>query len=225
MTISIAGRCKRTGMLGVAIASSSPCVAARCAFARAGAGAALSQNVTDPRLGQRALDLMRNGLTAKLALNRLVAEAGANAAFRQLVLVDAQGRTAVHTGAKALGAHAAARGRDCAAAGNLLANAGVPPAMAATFEAEPGLHLAERLVLALEAGLVAGGEAGPVKSAGLLVADKQPWPLVDLRVDWADDPIARLSRLWSVYRPQMNDYVTRALDPAAAPAFGVPGDP
>jgi uncharacterized Ntn-hydrolase superfamily protein len=118
-----------------------------------------------------------------------------------------------------------AHGVDCAAAGNMLASTGVPEAMAATFAAEPGLHLAERLLLALEAGLVAGGEAGPVKSAGLLVVDRQSWPLVDLRCDWAEAPVSRLAELWTVYKPQMNDYVTRALDPSSAPAFGVPGDP
>jgi uncharacterized Ntn-hydrolase superfamily protein len=212
-------------MVGVAIASSSPCVAARCAFARAGAGAALSQNVTDPRLGQRALELMQNGLPAQAALDRLVGEAGAFAPYRQLVLVDATGAGAVHTGARALGKHAAVLGKSCAAAGNLLANESVPRAMADAFAAGAGLHLAERLLRSLAAGLEAGGEAGPVKSAGLLVVDKQPWPLVDLRVDWADAPVSRLSELWTLYKPQMNDYVTRALDPSAAPSFGVPGDP
>ncbi len=225
MTISIAGGCGRSGMVGVAIASSSPCVAARCAFARAGAGAALSQNVTDPRLGQRALELMRSGLPAQAALDRLVGEVGAFAPYRQLVLVDAAGAGAVHTGARALGKHAAVLGKSCAAAGNLLANERVPQAMADAFAAGAGLHLAERLLRSLAAGLGAGGEAGPVKSAGLLVVDTQPWPLVDLRVDWADAPVSRLSELWTLYKPQMNDYITRALDPSAAPSFGVPGDP
>ena len=225
MTISIAGGCGRSGMVGVAIASSSPCVAARCAFARAGAGAALSQNVTDPRLGQRALELMRSGLPAQAALDRLVGEVGAFAPYRQLVLVDAAGAGAVHTGARALGKHAAVLGKSCAAAGNLLANERVPQAMADAFAAGAGLHLAERLLRSLAAGLEAGGEAGPVKSAGLLVVDTQPWPLVDLRVDWADAPVSRLSELWTLYKPQMNDYITRALDPSAAPSFGVPGDP
>lgn len=225
MTISIAGRCGRTGMLGVAVSSSSPCVAARCAFARAGVGAAMSQNITDPRLGQRVLELIQGGLDAQSALDRTLAEAGENAAFRQMVVVDSLGGAAIFSGARTLGTHAMARGIDCAAAGNLLANAGVPQAMVATFAAEPDLHLAERLLLALEAGLVAGGEAGPVKSAGLLVVDRQPWPLADLRCDWADAPVSRLAAIWDVYKPQMNDYVTRALDPSAAPAFGVPGDP
>jgi uncharacterized Ntn-hydrolase superfamily protein len=225
MTLSIAGRCGRTGMLGVAVTSSSPAVAARCAFARAGVGAAASQNVTDPRLGPRLLELIHGGLGAQAAVNQVVAEAGANAAFRQLVAVDSSGGAGLFTGARALGTHAMAHGAECAAAGNLLANTGVPAAMVATFAAEPTLHLAERLLLALEAGLVAGGEAGPVKSAGLLVVDRLPWPLVDLRCDWAEAPVSRLAEIWEIYKPQMNDYVTRALDPAAAPAFGVPGDP
>lgn len=225
MTLSIAGRCERTGMLGVAITSSSPCVAARCAFARAGVGAVLSQNITDPRLGPRLLDLMQSRLTAPEALNRVIAEIGPVAAFRQVVVVDSRGETAIHNGVRALGTHALAHGQGCAAAGNLLANAGVPQAMVATFMAEPALHLAERLLLALEAGLVGGGEAGPVRSAGLLVVDRQPWPLVDLRVDWEEAPVSRLAATWNIYKPQMNDYVTRALDPAASPSFGVPGDP
>jgi uncharacterized Ntn-hydrolase superfamily protein len=78
----------------------------------------------------------------------------------------------------------------------------------------------------LAGGPAAGGAAGPVHSAGVIVVHEQEWPLVDLRVDWADDnPIAGLRKLWESYRTQMNDYVTRALNPAAAPSYGVPGDP
>jgi uncharacterized Ntn-hydrolase superfamily protein len=83
----------------------------------------------------------------------------------------------------------------------------------------------ERLVRALEGGLAAGGEAGPVRSAGLLVAHREAWPLVDLRVDWTEaDPIAELAAIWQGWAPQMDDYVTRALDPSLAPSYGVPGD-
>ncbi len=84
--------------------------------------------------------------------------------------------------------------------------------------------LGERLLLALAAGMAAGGEAGEVRSAGLLMVDSVSWPVADLRVDWDDDPVRRLGTLWSVYAPQLADYVTRALDPAAAPVYGVPGD-
>ena len=77
----------------------------------------------------------------------------------------------------------------------------------------------------MQAGLDAGGEAGEVHSAGLLIVENQDWPLAELRCDWAEDcPIAAISAAWDVYKPQMNDYVTRALNPDSAPSYGVPGD-
>ena len=225
MTFSIAGRCARTGMLGIALSTSSIAVAARCPFVRTKVGAVSTQNVTDPRLGPKGLDLLAEGLAAPEALKKLLAHAS-HKEYRQVIMVDAHGRTAHWTGAKALGTHATAEGKDCVSGGNLLQNPGVPRALVKAFEAEPTMALPERLLTALEEGLVAGGEQGPVHSAGLLVMHEQPWPLVDLRVDWAeDDPIGGLRKLWDDYRPQMNDYVTRALDPAAAPRYGVPGDP
>jgi uncharacterized Ntn-hydrolase superfamily protein len=96
--------------------------------------------------------------------------------------------------------------------------------MVAAFERDPQAHLGERLVAALAAGLAAGGEEGPVRSAGLVVADEVPWPVADLRVDWTDgDPVAELAALWRLWAPQADAYVTRALDPASAPAFESPG--
>ena len=143
--------------------------------------------------------------------------------YRQVTVIDRQGRTAHHSGAKTLGTNAVAEGKDCLAAGNLLANPDVPKAMVTSFTRHADLHLAERLLRALESGIVAGGEKGPVKSAGLLVVDEQIWPLVDLRVDWSeDDPVAGLRDLWERYQPQMQDYVTRALDPARRRPMGCP---
>jgi uncharacterized Ntn-hydrolase superfamily protein len=142
MTFSIAARDAATGMFGMAIASSSPAVAARCAHARAGVGVVASQNITDPRLGPKGLDLMAAGLSATEALDRLLATEP-HMEYRQLVLVDRQGITAVHSGAEALGINAVAEGRErsgVAAAGNLLADAGVPEAMVAAFLAASG-HL------------------------------------------------------------------------------------
>ena len=79
-------------------------------------------------------------------------------------------------------------------------------------------------MLALEAGLAAGGEAGPVHSAGLKIADRLSWPLADLRIDWAEDPIGMLRAAWDEFAPQMGAYVQRAEDPTKAPSYGVPGD-
>ena len=96
MTFSIAARCEATGMLGVAVASSSPAVAARCAHVRAGVGAVLTQNVTDPRLGPLALDLMGGGMGAPEAVAG-VRDLARHLEFRQVLAIDAAGRTATHS--------------------------------------------------------------------------------------------------------------------------------
>lgn len=223
MTFSLVARCAETGMFGVAISSSSPAVAARCAYARAGVGAVASQNITDPRLGPMALDLMQGGLSAVQAVERVRATAEF-IDYRQVLAVDAAGRTAIHSGAQALGIWAEAQGPDVAAGGNLLANPAIPQAMVDAFAAAKG-HLGDRLIAAMRAAVAAGGEAGPVHSAGLRLVDKVDWPVTDLRVDWTEDcPIEGLARLWDIYKPQLDAYVQRALDPRAAPSYGVPGD-
>ncbi len=223
MTFSVVARCAETGMFGVAVASSSPAVAARCAHARAGVGAVASQNITDPALGPRALDLLALGASAPQAID--VLRGGGNMAFRQVLLVDAAGRSAIHSGARTLGLWAEAQGENVACGGNLLASQEVPGAMTAAFLGASG-DLGGRLLAAMRAGLDAGGEAGPVHSAGLLLVREVPWPVADLRVDWTEDcPVAALGALWARYQPQLDDYVTRALKPGAAPGYGVPGDP
>jgi uncharacterized Ntn-hydrolase superfamily protein len=223
MTFSLVGRCARTGMLGVVVTSSSPAVAARCAWARANVGAVATQNVTDPALGPQVLDRIESGRSAADALGEVMTRAP-HAAYRQLAVIDAQGRTASYSGAHTLGRHSSRAGNDCLATGNLLADEQVTAAMVQAFEQRPRDHLAERLLAALRAGEVAGGEKGPVRSCGLLVVDKVAWPVTDLRVDWHDDPLTELERLWTMWRPQESDYVRRALDPTSAPSYGVPGD-
>lgn len=224
MTFSMVARCARTGQFAVAVASSSPAVAARCAHARAGAGAVTTQNITDPRLGPAALALLAAGLDAPEACERV--KAGASyLEYRQLTMIDARGGTAVFSGAHVLGLHGEAVGTNVVSAGNLLANESVPAAVVAAFEAtDAAVELGDRVIAAMLAGLAAGGEAGPIKSAGMIVVDVQAWPLADLRVDWHDAPLQELAALWAVWKPQMYDYVTRALNPTAAPSYGVPGD-
>lgn len=223
MTFSLVARCAETGMFGVAISSSSPAVAARCSYARAAVGAVASQNVTDPSLGPFALDMMQGGMSAAEAIAG-VRDQGRHIAYRQVLAIDRQGRTAIHSGPKSLGIWTQAEGRDVASGGNLLANDGVPAAIVAGFEAAQG-HLGDRLIAALRAGLAAGGEAGPVHSAGMMLVDKVNWPVADLRCDWTEDcPIEAVATAWDIYKPQLDAYVQRALDPTQAPSYGVPGD-
>lgn len=221
MTFSIAGRCSGTGMFGIAITTSSICVASRCVWARAGVGAVLTQNFTDPRLGLRGLDLLGEGFSAAEMIQRLISE-NPYAAYRQLAAIDRQGKTSHYSGEKTLGIFVGAAGEECVAVGNLLANPDIPRKMAEAFAEHSDRHLAHRLLYALERGLEAGGEMSPVKSAGLLVVHDQPWPLVDLRVDWHDDPIPLLHELWERYEPQMDTFRLWALSPDKAPPFPLP---
>ncbi|MGH7107697.1 MAG: DUF1028 domain-containing protein [Acetobacteraceae bacterium] len=224
MTFSIAARCAETGQFAVAVASSSPAVAARSAHARARVGAATTQNVTDPRLGPRAVALLAEGKTAAEACQILQAEA-AHREYRQVTIVDASGGVAHFSGARTLGLHAAASRANVVSAGNLLADRGVPAAIVAAFAVAPcDIHLGDRVLAAMRAGLAAGGEAGPIRSIGLILVDRVAWPIADLRVDWHDRPLDALDALWAIWKPQMADYVTRALNPEAAPSYGVRGD-
>ncbi len=222
MTFSLVAR-DETGAFGSVICSSSPAVAARCIHLADGVGGVNSQNVTDPRLGPILIERLRSGETAAAAL-RAVTTGTDNIDYRQLLVVDSAGRGVAHSGPRALGVFGDATGDGAAAGGNLLAAADIPQIMVDCFAATNG-DLEQRLFAAIRAGSNAGGEAGPVHSAGLSVVRDAGWRVTDLRVDWTDgNPIDELGRLLQTWLPQRDDYVTRGLDPRAAPSYGVPGD-
>ncbi|MCA1190629.1 MULTISPECIES: DUF1028 domain-containing protein [unclassified Saccharopolyspora] len=221
MTFSVLGSDGR-GAVGIAVTSSSPAVAARCIHLRAGVGGASSQNVTDPRLGPALLDALESGSGAQAALDSVV-RGHDLVEHRQLTVLAPGGDGAAHSGSASLGVHRHRVEPGVVAAGNMLAAPEVVDAVAESFAASTG-ELERRLLTALEAGLAAGGEAGPVHSAGLSVVREVSWRETDLRIDWSDSPIADLRDLLEIWLPQRDDYVTRALDPTAAPSYGVPGD-
>ncbi|WP_311211410.1 MULTISPECIES: DUF1028 domain-containing protein [unclassified Arthrobacter] len=221
MTFSIAATDSH-GRFGLAVCSSSPAVAARCAHLRDGVGAVSSQNITDPRLGTALLDRLQAGCSAQEAIDAVVQESPA-VDYRQLVVLDAGGGSAVFSGAHTLGVLGEGRGANSVAAGNMLAHPGVAQALCDAFEASAG-ELEVRLMAALRAAEAAGGEAGPVRSAGISVVSGHGWRDTDLRVDWHDHPIAELEKLLGVWLPQRQDYVVRGLDPAASVSYGVAGD-
>ena len=209
-------------MVGMAVSTSSICVGARCVWAEAGVGAVATQNLTDPRLGKLGLDLLGRGYSPQAVIEELV-RAGAYPEHRQLGVVDCDGNGAAHTGGKVMVANNEYLGKDVVAVGNLLISKEVATAMGKTFEDNPDLHLAERLLRSLEAGKAQGGEVGGQEhSAALRVAHKYPFPLVDLRVDSHDLPITELRRLWTRYEPEMNDFMQRAIRPDKAQPHPVP---
>ena len=223
MTFSLTARDPRTGAFGIVISSSSPAVAARCTHLAPGAGAVASQNVTNPALGMKGLELLAKGCTANEVIAQLVTSERFPA-YRQLAVIDRDGDAATFEGAATLGVHNVAKGTSCVAAGNLLAGPDVPAAMIAAYTASTAPAFERRLLDGLCGGLAAGGEAGQVRSAGLAVVEDVEWRVTDLRVDDHDAPLDELERLLTLWLPQKADYRTRGIDPTAAPAYGVPGD-
>lgn len=221
MTFSLVAR-DASGAIGMAVASSSPAVAARCSHVRSRVGAVASQNITDPRFGPILLDALARGMSSREALDDLAVR-DPTMAYRQIMIVDANGATAAHSGSRTLGRHQVVTGDGVVAGGNLLSNDTVPQAMLAAFAACDG-DLERRLLGALVAGQEAGGEEGDVHSCGLAVVRDAGWRESDLRVDWHADPITELATILNLWLPQRDDYVTRGIDPSKAPSYGVPGD-
>jgi uncharacterized Ntn-hydrolase superfamily protein len=214
MTFSLIGRCEATGQLGAVTTTSDLAVGARVPFARAGVGVAVTQSRTDPRLGPALLEALADGLSAAEAVAR-VAEAHADRAWRQLGALDPSGVGAAHTGERAWPIAGARSGPGCLALGNMLRGENVLSEIVTGFTKAPGL-LAERLLSGIAAGQRAGGETGALRSAALLVVERESFPLVDLRIDDAADPLDALLALWERYRPWVREFTLRALDPDAA---------
>ncbi|MGW6060532.1 DUF1028 domain-containing protein [Streptomyces sp. NPDC055189] len=210
---------------GIAASSSSPAVAARVVHLRPGIGAATSQNITDPMLGTGLLD----GLSEHGDAERALADVTGAAAnkdtidYRQLTVLGGSGPGFAFSGPRTLGTFASATADGAVAAGNMLSGEHIPGVLLDAYAAATG-ELEERLLAAMKAAVAAGGEEGPVYSAGMAVVADVGWRVTDLRVDWADDPLDRLGDLLGVWLPQRDDYVRRGLDPATSPSYGVPGD-
>jgi len=205
-TYSIVARDPKTGELGVAVQSHWFSVGSIVTWAEAGVGAVATQSFVDPAYGPRALELLKRGVPAPDALAQLVA-ADAQRDVRQVAVVDAQGRVAAHTGAKAIAAAGQHVGAQFSVQANLMANAKVWPAMAAAYEGATG-DLADRLLAALDAAESVGGDIRGRQSAAILVVKStssgKPWAgadrLFDLRVDDQPAPLVELRRLVRLQR-------------------------
>ena len=194
MTWSIVAR-DRSGAFGVAIASRFFAVGVLCPHARSGVGALSTQALVNPLYGARALELMAQGVAAAEVVQTLIA-ADAGREHRQLHLIDAAGRIAAHTGSACIEWCGQLAGEGYSVAGNMLAGPQVIRDTAAAYEAGAELSFAERLIAALEAGDAAGGDKRGKQAAALLTHGAEDYPLLDLRVDDHDNPLAELRRLF-----------------------------
>lgn len=211
-TFSLIGRCERTGMFGVAIATSEMAVGSRCIHVAPGVGAVVTQASTNPRLGHLGLNLLRAGYSAPRVVEEIAAS-DTHVERRQLGCLDVSGLAAARTGSanKPWAGHRAER--NLVVAANAVVGAAVADAMVAAFQAGETLPLWERLLGALEAGKAAGGQPNGEVSSGLFVVDREPYATVDLRVDLHPSPVAELRRLADVYFPLVPYYNLRPRDP------------
>jgi uncharacterized Ntn-hydrolase superfamily protein len=200
-TYSIVALDPATGEIGAAVQSHWFSVGSRCTWARPGVGAVATQSVVEPAHGPNALDRLAQGDDAATALAAVLAT-DPLARVRQVGVVDARGRVAVHTGADCIEESGHATGEHWACQANMMARATVPGAMSDAFAAAGG-DLADRLLIALEAAEAEGGDLRGRQSAALLVAAAhgEPWRArIDLRVEDHRDPVAELWRLRALQR-------------------------
>jgi uncharacterized Ntn-hydrolase superfamily protein len=195
-TYSIVAFDPATGEHGAAVQSHWFSVGSLCAWGRPGVGAVATQSVVEPAHGPHGLDRLAAGESADQALAGLLA-ADPLAAVRQLGIVDAAGRVAVHTGGDCIPCAGHALGTHVSCQANMMARDTVPAAMAAAFERAEG-DLADRLMVALEAAEGEGGDVRGRQSAALLVVPPagESWQArFDLRVEDHPDPVPELKRL------------------------------
>lgn len=220
MTYSIVAHCPRTGMLGVAVATAVPAVGSMCPYVKTGVGAVSTQSWVNPYLAIDALRMMEEGKTGPEALEAVMA-ADEGREVRQIGVIDARGRSAAWSGKDCTDWFGQIVEPNFAVQGNMLVSAPTIGNMASSFRASELLDLAERLMLAMEAGEAAGGDKRGRQSASLKVHHVEEYALFDLRVDEHPYPVAELRRVYEIARLQLLPFVqgmpTRNGPGAAAP--------
>jgi uncharacterized Ntn-hydrolase superfamily protein len=205
-TFSIAARCSRTGMLGVAVSTAVPGVGGICPFIAPDAGAVSTQSWVNPYLGVDGVKLMAQGKSAQEALDALIGEDPGRDG-RQVGIVDKHGQGAAWTGENCVPWAGHIVGKNFAVQGNMLVGEATVKAMAAAFEKSAAIDLPERLLIVLEAGQAAGGDKRGRQSAALKVYHKEEFPYLDLRVDEHRYPVGELRRVFEVARHQLLPFV------------------
>ena len=216
MTWSIVARDPSTGQFAVAVATRFFAVGGLCPNGSGGVGALATQALINPLYGPRGLGMLADGFPAQTVLDALTgADEGRDS--RQLHVIDRQGRNAAWTGRSCVDWCGHLVDENVSVAGNMLAGPRVVADTLATYKASAGKPLAERLILALEAGEAAGGDKRGKQSAALRIWSTESYPVLDMRVDDHTDPLAELRRLWGVAHERFIPF-SRAFATTANPA-------
>ena len=203
-TYSIVAYDEETGELGVAVQSHWFSVGSLVPWAKAGVGAVATQSFVKVEYGPEGLLRMENGQSAQEALNGLISE-DSGESVRQVAMIDVHGNVAAHTGSKCIYAAGHLIGKNYSVQANLMDKESVWPAMAKAFEGAEG-DLAEKMMMALEAAEIEGGDIRGKQSAAMLIVSGNPtgvaWKdiVLDLRVDDHAEPLNELRRLIRIHR-------------------------
>jgi uncharacterized Ntn-hydrolase superfamily protein len=205
-TFSIVARDEKTGEIAVGVQSHWFSVGTSVSWAEAGVGAVATQSFTNKSFGIRGLALLKERNTAQQALDILLSD-DSGKEVRQVGIIDAQGNVANFTGKNCVDFAGDLKGKNYTVQSNMMLNDKVPAAMAKAFEAKVDLPLAERVLEALKAAQMVGGDIRGKQSAAILVvngkATGKPWDenhLVDLRVDDNPAPLIEMERLLKTHR-------------------------
>jgi uncharacterized Ntn-hydrolase superfamily protein len=201
MTYSIIARCPRTGQLGVASSTFSIACGRRNESILPNLGVSKSQAFYLRQVDVTALKMLELG-HAPAAIMAMFRDSDPDFDYRQFGIIDREGTVVAHTGPKTKGWSGHHVGDGFACYGNVLAGPQTVQGIAAGFLSQPEADLAERLLLALEGGRDAGGQAAegehwPERSAWVRVVGQLDWPLVDLRVDLSDDAVTELRGIYT----------------------------
>lgn len=213
MTWSITAHDPKTGAFAVAVTTCAFAVGASCPYVRSGVGAVSTQSMTNRYLGPAILDAMARGLPPAAAIEgALAGDEGKH--IRQVHAVDRHGRSAAWTGRNCVEWCGDRTGEHFSVAGNMLAGEAVLADTFTTFTARTDLPLPERLLAALDAGQVAGGDKRGRQSAALLLTTTEDFPDINLRVDDHAEPLVELRRLLTIWRrerePGLRDAPSKA---------------
>ena len=204
-TFSIVARDAKTGEMAVAVQSHWFSVGTAVSWGEAGVGVVATQSFTNKSFGIRGLELLKQGKSPQEAMDILLSD-DAGKDFRQVAILDTQGRVATHTGKSCIDFAGHANGENFSVQANMMLNDKVVPAMEKAWKENSEMHLAERMVAVLQAAQNAGGDIRGKQSAALLIfapqATKEPWndKLLDLRVDDSENPVIEIHRLLKVFR-------------------------
>lgn len=206
MTFSIVARCKKTGMLGMAVSTARPAVGGLAVYVKAKAGAIATQAAVNPYFGINGLRYLEQGLSATEVMEKVKKE-DPEYERRQLAIVDNEGRTAGYTGTETVPFADHYFGDEFVVVGNMLVGEQVIQAMAETYETSDIDYLPLRLLATIKAGQAAGGDKRGRQSAALKVVDTQSYPIVDIRSDEHENPVDDLERIYEAAKINLFPYI------------------